>query len=150
DVRVRWDVALDEGMAHIIASGAVMAKPQEGHAVQAVAHGLPANRWLYYRFTALGQSSRIGRTRTFPGHGDRPDRMRCALVSCQNYQQGFFTAYGDIAQQDVDFVFQVGDYIYEDAAQATPVVPGRNHIGPEIFSVADYRNRYALYRLDQH
>jgi alkaline phosphatase D len=150
NVPVTWEVASDEGMANIIATGSVMAKPQNAHCIQAVAGGLPINSWLYYRFTAMGQSSRIGRTRTFPRAGDRPDRMRCALVSCQNYQQGFFTAYGDIALQDVDFVFQVGDYIYEDGAQANPVVAGRNHNGAEIFSVDDYRNRYALYKLDQH
>ena len=98
----------------------------------------------------MGESSRIGRTRTFPLPGTPVASMRCALASCQNFAQGFYTAYRDLAEQDVDFVFFVGDYIYEQGAQANPVVPGRNHTGAEIFSVTDYRNRYALYRLDAH
>src|SRR5262249_22135400 len=56
----------------------------------------------------------------------------------------------DLAEQDVDFVLHVGDYIYEGGAVGTPLAPDRNHIGGEIFSVEDYRNRYALYRLDTH
>ncbi len=149
NVQVQWEISTDPGMAVTIAAGNVVAKAVNGHAVHVVAGGLPPDSWLYYRFTAMGETSRIGRTRTFPIPGF-PVRMRCGLVSCQNFAQGFFTAYKDLAEQDLDFVFFVGDYIYEEGAQTNPVVPGRNHIGAEIFSVADYRNRYALYRLDAH
>ena len=147
-VRVRWEIALDPGIAHVVRDGSVAARADDGHVVQVVVNGLAPDRWYYYRFHALGEASRIGRTRTFPPRGARVDRMRCAVVSCQNFVDGFFPAYGDLARQDVDFVLHVGDYIYEGGAAATPLTPDRNHIGSEIFSVADYRNRYALYRLD--
>lgn len=150
NIPVNWDVATDPGMGAIIASGQVMAKASGGHTVHAVAGNLPPDSWLYYRFTAMGQSSRIGRTRTFPQDNMMANRLRFALTSCQNYQAGFYTAYGDIAQQDLDFVFQVGDYIYEEGPTGSPIAPGRVHNSPEIFSVADYRNRYALYKLDAH
>src|SRR5215470_10029050 len=37
NVPVTWDVATDEGMTNIVASGSVVAKPQKGHSVQVVA-----------------------------------------------------------------------------------------------------------------
>lgn len=145
---VQWTVALDEGMAKIIREGIVMATAANGHAVHVEVHGLPSNQWFYYRFTALGQHTRVGRTRTFPGERDRVDQMRFGLASCQNFKDGFYTAWRDMAGQNLDFVIHVGDYIYENGPAADPIAEGRNHKGPEIFSVEDYRNRYALYRLD--
>ncbi len=147
-VLVRWEIAADPGLAHILRSGSALARPEEGHVVRVVAAGLPPNQWLYYRFQAMGEASRVGRTHTFPPRGAPVDRMRCGLVSCQDFTDGFFPAYGDLAKQELDFVLHVGDFIYEGGAVATPLAPDRNHIGAEIFSVADYRNRYALYRLD--
>jgi len=147
-VPVRWEVATDPGMAHILRDGRALARAEDGHVVRIVVSGLPSDRWFYYRFHALGETSRIGRTRTFPGAFAAVEQMRCAVVSCQNFVQGFYPAYGDLAQQDVDFVVHTGDYIYESGATGTPLAPDRNHIGGEIFTVADYRNRYALYRLD--
>ncbi len=163
-IPIVWEVATDPGLRNVVQSGRATAKAQHGHAVRVCAQDLPRDQWLYFRFSAKGRfeghHSRVGRTRTFPSPytrrqlGDVPEPartedMRFALVSCQSYVQGFYPAWRDIAQQDIDFVFHAGDYIYEGGASQTPLLPGRNHIGGEIFSVEDYRNRYALYRLDQ-
>ena len=148
-VFVRWQVARDPAMQDVIRSGSSFALPRNGHAVRVLLRRLPSDSWLYYRFEALGEWSRVGRTRTFPGPRDRADSLRFALASCQDYEDGFYPAWRDIAQQDLDFVVHVGDYIYEGAADSTPTAPGRMHNGPEVFSVEDYRNRYALYRLDR-
>lgn len=147
-VLVRWRVATDAGMSHVIRSGAAIALSRNGHAVHAVARGLPSNSWFYYRFEALGQYSRVGRTRTFPSKRDFVSHMRFGLVSCQDFRDGFYPAYRDLATQKLDFVVHVGDYIYENGPRSTPIAEGRNHIGDEAFTVEDYRNRYALYRLD--
>jgi len=147
-VPVRWEVAYDPHMRYVVRRGVALAHPRNGHAVHAVARGLPSDRWFYYRFYARGQASRVGRTRTFPGRRDYTRQMRFAVANCQNYTGGFYAAYRDMAHQDLDFVVHVGDYIYENAALSMPLVPGRNHNGPEIFSAEEYRNRYALYRLD--
>lgn len=148
-VKVVWEVAEDYGMTQVIQHGVSIAQPRHGHAVRVVANGLPANRWLYYRFKALGEYSRVGRTRTFPSHQHHADHMRCAVVSCQHYAQGFYPAYRDMLDKDLDFVVHTGDYIYERGPVSFEIAPGRNHTGSEIFTVDDYRNRYALYRLDQ-
>jgi alkaline phosphatase D len=143
-------VAEDIGMTRIIRQGATLATRSNGHAVRVMVGGLPSNRWLYYRFHALGESSRVGRTRTFPVLGELVDNLRFAVVSCQNYTDGFFPAYRDILTQELDFVVHTGDYIYENGPVAVPIAPNRNHNSAEIFSVNDYRNRYALYRLDRN
>ena len=151
---VRWMIATDEGMVNVICSGKVTALPGNGHTIHVVPTGLPSNIWLYYRFEAMGERSRIGRTRTFPAVNDPVGHMRFAVVSCQHYEQGFYPAWRDIAHwrtrpdQDLDFVVHTGDYIYENPATSTPIDPERVHSNREIFSVADYRNRYAQYKLD--
>ncbi len=149
-VPVTWEVARDPHMRHIVRRGRDLARADQGHVVQPTVFGLRPNQTYYYRFHALGQGSRIGRTRTFPSRFQNPGNMRFALVSCNNYEQGFYPAFADIADQDIDFVLHVGDYMYEGAA-GTPDegFPVRLHNGPESVTVEDYRNRYALYRLDQ-
>jgi alkaline phosphatase D len=54
----------------------------------------------------------------------------------------------------VDFVFCYGDYIYEGRSQRMrsvsgwPVVSVRQHPGQELYSLEDYRQRYAIYKMD--
>lgn len=148
-VVVDWAVATDPDMGRVIRRGVTTALPQDGHAVHVVAHGLPSNQSLYYQFRAMGSQSRIGRTRTFPGPRDRAERLRFAVANCQHYEQGFYPAYRDMLAQGLDFVLYLGDYIYEDGPSALLIAPGRTHNSPEIITVEDYRNRYALYRLDK-
>ena len=44
------------------------------------------------------------------------DRLRFAVCGCNNYEQGWFTAFRRIAEEQFDFVFHTGDYIYEGRA----------------------------------
>jgi alkaline phosphatase D len=146
-VEIAWHVALDPAMFHVIRQGVATAHPRNGHAVSVNVDGLRADTWYYYQFSYAGERSRIGRTRTFPEPGFTAASMTFALVSCQNFEAGHYAAYRDLASQDLDFVVHVGDYIYEGAAD--PAVPSaRRHVGLELQSMDDYRNRYALYRLD--
>ena len=144
-VPVRWQVALDPHMRIVIRSGVTFAMPQDAHTVRVTAEGLLPDRWYYYRFHAQGEDSPIGRTRTFPLGSACPRKARFGLVSCQDYQNGLFSAYAGLANEDLDFVIHLGDYIYEYAGDPTAV---RQHVGGETQTLTDYRNRYAQYRLD--
>jgi alkaline phosphatase D len=146
-VSVRWEIATDPDITQLVQAGAVTATVDTAHSVRVPVRNLRPDSWYYYRFTAMGEHSRVGRTRTFPRPDATPERLRFALVCCQNYEQGYYAAYGDIAQQDLDFVLHVGDYIYESAAD-TAVPEERRHNGGELEVLEDYRNRYALYKLD--
>jgi alkaline phosphatase D len=146
-VLVRWQVAHDDRMQQIVQQGVAIARPVFAHSVHVEVEGLQANRWYYYRFMTGGHVSPIGRTRTMPRRGSEPDRFRFAFVSCQDWQNGHYAAYRNLAAEDVDLVVHLGDYIYESAASATAI---RRHNGGETMSLADYRNRYAQYRTDPH
>lgn len=74
-----------------------------------------------------------------------PDRLRFAFASCQHFESGLFTAYQHMAEQDLDMVVHLGDYIYEGRGRKGQV---REHIGGELHSLEDYRIRYAQYRSD--
>jgi len=145
NVAVAWQIADDEAMKSIVASGTAVATPQLGHAVHVEPQGLRADRWYFYQFRAGGIESPKGRTRTLPAAGSLPERLRFAFASCQNFESGHYTAYAHMAREDLDLVVHLGDYIYEGAAhRGRP----RLHNSGEIFTLEDYRLRYALYKSD--
>lgn len=145
NVPVQWQIADDENMRRIVSSGTVMATRELGHSVHVEAQGLRPATWYWYQFRVGNEVSPIGRTRTAPNPRDRVNRFRFAFASCQNWQQGYFTPYKYMAQEDLDLVVHLGDYIYEGGVSATAVRP---HNGDEPYTLEEYRNRYALYKSD--
>jgi alkaline phosphatase D len=146
-VQVRWELAADDRFARVLRRGTVAAQPADAHAVHVEVTGLAPGREYFYRFTAMGHQSRIGRTRTAPARGRQDDAARFGIVSCSRYETGYFTAYAHLAAERPDLVLHLGDYIYEYAGNpATPVA--RPFDQGEIITLADYRRRYAQYRLD--
>lgn len=147
-VRVEWDLAEDDSMKQIIASGTTVATPQLGHSVHVEVNGLKPARWYWYRFRVGDAESPIGRTRTLPDPFADPESLRFAFASCQNYEQGFYTVYDHMAKDDLDLVVHLGDYIYEYAGIDNRV---RKHSGPsdsKIKTLDDYRLRHMQYRSD--
>jgi alkaline phosphatase D len=148
-VEVGWEVARDAAFRDIALKGTAVARPELGHSVHVEVSGLQPGRDYWYRFHAGREVSQTGRTKTAPAPGSAVDRLRFAVCGCNHYESGFFTAFQHLADQSFDFVFHTGDYIYEDRADGGRN-PGRvrQHHGDEIFTVVDYRNRYAQYKLD--
>ena len=144
-IEVAWDVARDERMTDVVQSGTVIATPELGHSVHVELDGLEPHRWYWYRFRSGREVSRVGRTRTLPTSGASVAELKMAFASCQHYETGYFTAYRHMLEDDLDLVFHLGDYIYEYAGRDGLV---RKHTGDEIELLRDYRNRYALYRMD--
>jgi alkaline phosphatase D len=145
-VDVAWEVAEDPGFARVAASGAAAALPQLGHSVHVEVEGLRPGREYFYRLSAGGDASPVGRTRTAPAAGASVDRLRFAFASCQHFEHGLYTALDHLASEDLDFVAFLGDYIYEYAEHDREAV--RRHTGPEIVTLDHYRDRYAQYRAD--
>jgi alkaline phosphatase D len=142
-VQVSWEVAGDEAMTKIVKRGTVVARPEQAHSVHADVRGLRPGHWYWYRFRAGAEASPVGRTRTAPEGANR--RLRFAFASCQHFETGYYTAYQHMVKEDLDFIVHLGDYIYEGGPRQGGV---RQHVGAEIVSLTDYRNRYALYRSD--
>jgi alkaline phosphatase D len=144
-VDVRWEIATDEAMRNVVQKGTVATSAELNHAVHVECDGLQPDRWYWYRFHAGAASSPIGRTRTFPRQDVMPERLRFAFASCQHWEQGLFTAYADMAAQDLDLVIHLGDFIYEYAGKDGLV---RKHHGGKLRTLDDYRVRHAQYRSD--
>jgi alkaline phosphatase D len=148
-IPVEWLVASDERMQDIVQRGSAMALPNLAHSVHAEVYGLQPDRWYWYQFVVGAGLNRIespvGRTRTAPAAGAPIDQFRFAFASCQKYEEGFYTAYQWMAEEDLDLVIHLGDYIYEGAFK--PGLP-RQHQNEEARDLESYRNRYALYKTD--
>ncbi|MBI2946301.1 MAG: alkaline phosphatase D family protein [Verrucomicrobia bacterium] len=144
-VEVSWQIAEDEGMTRVVRKGAVVARTQWAHSVHVEVGGLRPERWYWYQFKAGGEVSPKGRTRTMPPANSSPDQLRFAFASCQHFETGFFTAYEHMLREDLELVVHLGDYIYEGAGRDKQI---RKHLGAELSSLDDYRNRYAQYRTD--
>jgi alkaline phosphatase D len=143
---VRWEVAEDERFTRIVRRGSSPATRELGYSVHAEVQGLRPACHYWYRFFTGGQASAVGRTRTAPVGDAAVDRFRFAFISCQNYEHGYFTAFDHLANEDLDLVVHLGDYIYERRFTSAPIV--REHEAGEVFTLDQYRARYALYRSD--
>ena len=150
-VRVRWEIATDEAFDEVVNSDRVETTAERDYTVKVDADGLSPGQIYYYRFRVGDQVSPTGRTKTLPIGNIR--QARFALFSCSNYPAGFFHAYHQAAQDDFDAVIHVGDYIYEYpvdgfASQDAERLGRVSEPPTELFSVQDYRTRYAQYRSD--
>ena len=145
DVQVNWEVSSDYAFRRIVARGAAPASSEWAHSVHVDVNGLEPARPYWYRFIAGDAVSALGRTRTAPPLTGATAPVRFAFASCQQYEQGYYTAYRHMAGEDLDLVVHLGDYIYESSW-------GRNHVrkhgAAEPYTVDEYRNRYALYKSD--
>ncbi|MET8775319.1 alkaline phosphatase D family protein [Nocardia sp. NPDC004654] len=152
DASVRWEIADDADFASIAASGTATATADADHTVKIDASGLAPSRDYWYRFTALGETSPTGRTRTAPAPSETPDRLRFGVVSCSNWEAGYFAAYRHLADRsDLDAIIHLGDYLYE---YGRGKYGGRNGaVRPhdpanEIVTLTDYRIRHGQYKTD--
>ena len=142
---VRWELAADEAFTRVVARGEETAEADWAYSVHAEPAGLEADRWYWYRFNALGERSAVGRTRTAPRADAAVASLRFAIASCQRFDVGHYAAWRHVAGAGLDLVIFLGDYIYESAARKDPVRPLE---GGEIFTLDQYRARYATYKRD--
>jgi len=146
DVPVDWQVSTTDTFSTLVASGTVTAKSASAHSVHVIAGGLNPDFDYYYRFRAQGHLSPVGRTRTAPAAGTNGRELVMSFASCAHYEEGYYTAYRRMAEDNPGLILHLGDYIYEYGA--TTGRP-RLHAGTtEIVSLADYRRRYAQYKTD--
>ncbi len=153
-VTVEWEVALDARFRSVVDAG--RPPPTRSSTTPCTSRWagsprprpplpLPRGRFV----------SPAGRTRTAPAARSRAADLTFGVVSCQRYDQGYYTAYRHLADEDLDVVLHLGDYLYEyavnDAAGARAYPAGTlpsglfNH---ETVTLEDYRLRYALYKSD--
>ncbi|MGZ6680554.1 MAG: alkaline phosphatase D family protein [Solirubrobacteraceae bacterium] len=152
------EVATDRAFRHVVAHKRIATSGARGHALKARITGLRPHEQYYYRFATRTTDGPVGRFRTaLPADSRQP--VRFAFFSCQDYTHGYYNAHSLLAQEDLDFVVCLGDYIYAETYHSRHDGTGvrddkigspskdKSHIR-EAITLADYRAKYALYRSD--
>jgi alkaline phosphatase D len=142
---VHYEVARDPDFRNLHRRGTTVALPEEAHSVRVELHGLGPRHEYFYRFKAGDEISPVGHTRTTPPGNSMVRAVTFAFVSCQNFADGYFTPYADIAAAaDIEAVIHLGDYIYEGPASVTRAHQPRK----EIRTLEEYRIRHGQYKTD--
>jgi len=171
DARVQLLLARDPEMAEPVSldSSTMLATADADHCVLARVGGLEPATTYYYRFRCQTQGgiaqSRVGRTRTAPAD-DAEDPVKFAVICCQDYVGKYFHVARHVAEQELDFVLHLGDYVYETTGDPTfqsssaaravefsaPDEALELGTGEQPFlaarSLSNYRDLYKLYRSD--
>jgi len=147
-VPVAWELARDEHFSDTAAGGVALAELTWAHSVHVDVAGLDPARWYWYRFSALGSRSAVGRTRTTPAPGAN-DALQFAIASCQRWDHGRYAAWRHMADENLDLVVFLGDFIYESAPAPASAKRVRTHCGTgPATTLQQYRDRYAQYKGD--
>ncbi|MFC8435025.1 alkaline phosphatase D family protein [Streptomyces sp. NPDC057253] len=152
DVEVGWTVARDKAFTAVVAKGSVTATAASDHTVKADVRGLAPATDYWFRFSAGGTDSPAARTRTAPAADAAVANLRFGVVSCANWEAGYFSSYRHLAARgDLDAWLHLGDYIYEygTGEYGTRDTVVRQHAPThEILTLADYRIRHGKYKTD--
>ena len=152
-IPVSWLVATDPLMRNIIRRGTQTTSAARDWTVKVDVTGLAPATSYYYRFTALGAQSLIGRMRTAPATA--VEEIRLAVLSCSSYWSSYWSGLGQIADRnDLDLVVHLGDYIYDFVDQDEGVRARRDEKDTakvdyrDWLDITELRRRYALWRSD--
>jgi alkaline phosphatase D len=149
EAELRWTVARDQALRHVVASGTAEALRANDMTVHVDVAGLEPDTHYFYFFEAGDETSPVGRTLTLP---ETTDHIRFAMYSCAKYSAGYFNAHARMAERDdIAFVLCLGDYIYEygnDEKGLGARIGRAFEPDHECRSLDDYRTRYAQYRRD--
>ncbi len=157
--KLAFEVARDPDFRNVVARGRVKGsdiRPENDYTVKLDLDGkLPPNTRLYYRFAYRKTGSQVGRCRTAPARGEETERLKLGVITCQDYTNGYYGALAQLAQDDVDFVVHLGDFIYETSGdprfQRQPFEDRTFSLpsgGEAALNLEDYRFIYKLYRSD--
>jgi len=158
-VAAELEVARDRDFRRVVARRRLTTTGEVDHGFKARLSGLKPHEQYYYRFSTAADDSAVGRFRTaLPADSRQP--VRFAFYSCQDFTHGYYNAHEVMADDDLDFVVCLGDYIYAETYHSTKGTrtavrddtigrQGANKsIVREAVTLQDYRRKYHLYRTD--
>jgi len=147
--KVELEVAKERNFRRLVASQLIGTSKDLDHAVKARITRLDPHEEYFYRFATKTAHSPVGRFRTaLPANSRQP--VKFAFFSCQDYTFGFFNVQELIAREDIDFVVNLGDYIYAEAYHTKGSKSGGVRTDPvgESRTLDQYRRKYKNYRTD--
>jgi alkaline phosphatase D len=138
-------------MRREVRRGTVLAVPELLHSVHVEVGGLEPGREYFFQFKYRDELSPVGRTITAPSHWASVNELVFAFASCQKWDDGYYSAYRRMAEEDLAFVVHLGDYLYEYGIGETGGY--RNVAVPDQFrsectTLERYRLQYSLYKSD--
>ncbi len=153
-----WQIGTDPtfSSSSILIEGVALISPDHDGTVKfSVANSvLQSFTNYYFRFLYNTIPTRPGRFKTLPLATASIAQLKLGQIVCQDYGNGFYNALQYLAQEEVDYVVHLGDYIYETISSAnfqnSPVrpVPPFATGGSIPQNVDDYRHLYKIYRSD--
>jgi alkaline phosphatase D len=145
-------VSESKDFSSIIFQDVLTPKSDDDFTLKKKIENLSSGKRYYYRFLKDNISSPVG---TFKTIEKNPERIRFAFISCQDYSNGFYSAFYHLSQENIDFVVHLGDYIYETISSPTfqyaqlrqfELPSGRK----TAYDLNDYRALYKIYRSDRY
>ena len=139
---VIYEISEDSSFNKIIKSGKVITDSSRDWTVKVLIDGLEPGKTYFYRFKYKDKYSPIGKTKTLPRE---TDHFRIALLSCQHFSENYFWAYKYLADDNVDIILFLGDFIYEfnvyrNPRRADPTLPAQD--------LETYRSKYKIAHSD--
>lgn len=153
-VLVGFEVAKDPSFARVVLRGIAETDEWKDYTLKVRLNSRVIQPYTtyYYRFTYKGAASRTGRFKTLPAPNAEPAKIRFGYINCQDYTNGYYNVYRFLAQEDIDFVVFLGDYIYEtvgDTSFQRGIRPLQLPSGqPAASTLSDYRFLYQTYNTD--
>ncbi len=149
---ITLEVATDREFRKVVQRRQVRATVVRDFTARHRVTGLKPGTEYFYRFHTKRTDSPVGRLRTLRP-ADSVEPVRIGVMSCQSYEAGYYTALAGLAaEDDLDLVVGLGDYIYEkhfyDGPAARKDTTGPNKDG-DVQTLAEYRQKYQLYKADK-
>jgi alkaline phosphatase D len=151
--RLQVEISREEDFRSVLYRQDVVAGAEHAFAVHhRVGHRvLVPGEQYFFRFATCDESSPVGRFRT-ARPADSREPVRVGFFSCQAWESGFYTAHAGLANEDLDLVVALGDYVYEYRTESESNAVRRDSTGAnrdgEAETLADWREKYALYHSD--
>ncbi len=148
---VTLEVATDKDFRRVVQRKQVRATAVRDYTARATVKGLKPGTEYFYRFHTKQTDSPVGRLRTLRP-ADSAEPVRIGVMSCQDYGAGYYTALAGLAaEEDLDLVVGLGDYVYERTYYKGPAErvdrTGANKDG-DVQTLAEWRSKYRLYKAD--
>lgn len=141
---VTLEIARDRGFDRVLTRSRLSTNAALGHAIKARVSGLRPHEDYWYRFAGRTADSPVGHFRTAPPPDSR-EPIRFGIFAGQDFSAGFFNAHERLAEEDLDFVLNLGSYISADEALVRPV---REISHATADTLGEYRRLYREYRAD--
>lgn len=148
---ITTEVATDPGFGRVVERRRIRAAALRDYTARTTVKGLKPGTEYFYRFHTKTTDSPVGRLRTLrPPDSNEP--VRIGVLSCQSYEAGYYTALAGLAaEDDLDLVLGLGDYIYEhhfyDGPAGRRDTTGANRDG-DVQTLGEFRSKYRLYKAD--